>query len=301
MTNKIHFVGAGPGDKELITLKGYKLLSNADIVIYAGSLVNPELLEYCKEGCEIHNSAHMDLQEIIDVMARGIREDKSVVRLQTGDFSIYGSIREQVEELFKLDIDYDCTPGVSSFLGAASALGVEYTVPEISQSVIITRMEGRTPVPSKESIESYAQHQTSMAIFLSVHDIEKVVERNDDALDLINKNVEKFNLKNVEVIKAYAPIDIEGEADAIFLGGTGNRLDEILLWSKEKLVPGGRLVANFIIVETFNETLRLLREYGFENIDVSVMNISKLEKLGRGEYFKPLNPIYIISCEKGRE
>ena len=177
MTNKIHFVGAGPGDKELITLKGYKLLSNADIVIYAGSLVNPELLEYCKEGCEIHNSAHMDLQEIIDVMARGIREDKSVVRLQTGDFSIYGSIREQVEELFKLDIDYDCTPGVSSFLGAASALGVEYTVPEISQSVIITRMEGRTPVPSKESIESYAQHQTSMAIFLSVHDIEKVVER----------------------------------------------------------------------------------------------------------------------------
>ena len=158
MTNKIHFVGAGPGDKELITLKGYKLLSNADIVIYAGSLVNPELLEYCKEGCEIHNSAHMDLQEIIDVMARG-------------------SIREQVEELFKLDIDYDCTPGVSSFLGAASALGVEYTVPEISQSVIITRMEGRTPVPSKESIESYAQHQTSMAIFLSVHDIEKVVER----------------------------------------------------------------------------------------------------------------------------
>ena len=96
MTNKIHFVGAGPGDKELITLKGYKLLSNADIVIYAGSLVNPELLEYCKEGCEIHNSAHMDLQEIIDVMARGIREDKSVVRLQTGDFSIYGSIREQV-------------------------------------------------------------------------------------------------------------------------------------------------------------------------------------------------------------
>ena len=179
MTNKIHFVGAGPGDKELITLKGYKLLSNADIVIYAGSLVNPELLEYCKEGCEIHNSAHMDLQQIIDVMVRGIREDKSVVRLQTGDFSIYGSIREQVEELFKLDIDYDCTPGVSSFLGAASSLGVEYTVPEISQSVIITRMEGRTPVPPKESIESYAAHQTSMAIFLSVQDIEKVVVRKD--------------------------------------------------------------------------------------------------------------------------
>lgn len=175
--NKVHFVGAGPGDKELITLKGYKLLSEADVVIYAGSLVNPELLEYCKEGCEIHNSASMDLQQIINVMEAGLKSNKKVVRLQTGDFSIYGSIREQVEELFKLGLDYDCTPGVSSFLGAASAIGVEYTVPEISQSVIITRMEGRTPVPTKESIESFAEHQTSMAIFLSVHDIEKVVER----------------------------------------------------------------------------------------------------------------------------
>ena len=160
--NKVHFVGAGPGDKELITLKGYKLLSNADVVIYAGSLVNPELLDYCKEGCEIHDSAYMNLQEIIDVMERGIKEGKSVVRLQTGDFSIY---------------DYDCTPGVSSFLGASSALGVEYTVPEISQSVVITRMEGRTPVPPKESIESFAAHQTSMVIFLSVQEIEKVVEK----------------------------------------------------------------------------------------------------------------------------
>ncbi|MCT4509497.1 MAG: cobalt-precorrin-4 methyltransferase [Tepidibacter sp.] len=174
---KIHFVGAGPGDKELITLKGYKLLSEADVVIYAGSLVNPELLDYCKEGCEIHNSAYMDLGEIVDVMKNGVKENKSVVRLQTGDFSIYGSIREQVEELAKEDIGYDCTPGVSSFLGASSALGVEYTVPEISQSVIITRMEGRTPVPEKESIESFAKHQTSMVIFLSVQEIEKVVAR----------------------------------------------------------------------------------------------------------------------------
>ena len=177
MINKVHFVGAGPGDKELITLKGYKLLSNADVVIYAGSLVNPALLEYCKEGCEIHNSAYMNLQQITDVMEKGIKGGKSVVRLQTGDFSIYGSIREQVEELNKIDIDYDCTPGVSSFLGASSALGVEYTVPEISQSVVITRMEGRTPVPEKESIESFAKHQTSMVIFLSVQEIEKVVDR----------------------------------------------------------------------------------------------------------------------------
>lgn len=127
------------------------------------------------------------------------------------------------------------------------------------------------------------------------------IERNDSALELINKNVEKFNLKNVEIIKGYAPVDIDKKVDAIFLGGTGNNLNEILLWSKDLLIDGGRLVANFIIVETFNETLRLLREYGFENIDVSVLNVSKLEKLGRGEYFKPLNPIYIISCEKGRD
>ena len=161
--NKVHFVGAGPGDKELITLKGYKLLSNADVVIYAGSLVNPELLDYCKECCEIHDSAYMTLEEIINVMEKGIKEGKSVVRLQTGDFSIYASIREQVEDLAKL--------------GASSALGVEYTVPEVSQSVVITRMEGRTPVPAKESIESFAQHQTSMVIFLSVQEIEKVVEK----------------------------------------------------------------------------------------------------------------------------
>lgn len=175
--SKVHFVGAGPGDKELITLRGYRLLSEADIVIYAGSLVNPELLEYCKEDCEIYNSAVMDLEEIISVMEEGVKAGKEVVRLQTGDFSIYGSIREQVEELNKYDIAFDCTPGVSSFLGASSAMGVEYTVPEVSQSVIITRMEGRTPVPPRESIESFAAHQTSMVIFLSVQEIEKVVER----------------------------------------------------------------------------------------------------------------------------
>nr|WP_302595902.1 cobalt-precorrin-4 methyltransferase [uncultured Cellulosilyticum sp.] len=175
--NKVHFVGAGPGDKELITLKGYKALSTADIVVYAGSLINKALLDYCKEGCELHDSAYMNLEEITKVFVEGIKAGKEVVRLQTGDFSIYGSIREQVEELAKYDVGYDCIPGVSSFLGAASALGVEYTVPEVSQSVIITRMEGRTPVPALESLESYAQHQTSMVIFLSTQEIEKVVEK----------------------------------------------------------------------------------------------------------------------------
>ncbi|MGM0216205.1 cobalt-precorrin-4 methyltransferase [Enterococcus sp. AZ109] len=172
---KVHFVGAGPGDPELITLKGYQLLQTAGTVIYAGSLVNPELLNYCSKECEIFNSATMNLTEIIDEMERGVQVGKEVVRLQTGDFSIYGSIREQVEELKKREIEFTCTPGVSSFLGAASSLGVEYTVPEVSQSVIITRMAGRTPVPTKESLRSLAQHQTSMVIFLSVQGIKEVV------------------------------------------------------------------------------------------------------------------------------
>ncbi|MCK3942583.1 cobalt-precorrin-4 methyltransferase [Streptococcus suis] len=174
--SKVHFVGAGPGDVELITLKGYKQLSQADVVIYAGSLVNPALLDYCKEGAEIYDSAGMHLLEIIDVMEVGVKAGKEVVRLQTGDFSIYGSIREQIEEMKKRGIAFDCTPGVSSFLGAASSIGTEYTVPEVSQSVIITRMAGRTPVPERESLRSYAQHRTSMAIFLSIQGIEKVVE-----------------------------------------------------------------------------------------------------------------------------
>ena len=160
--SKVHFVGAGPGDVELITLKGYKQLSEADVVIYAGSLVNPDLLNYCKEGAEIHDSASMHLMEIIDVMEAGVKAGKDVVRLQTG-------------EMKKRDIEFDCTPGVSSFLGAASSIGAEYTVPEVSQSLIITRMAGRTPVPDRESLKSYAQHRTSMAIFLSVQGIEKVV------------------------------------------------------------------------------------------------------------------------------
>ena len=130
---KIYFVGAGPGDKELITVKGYRLLSQADIVIYAGSLVNPDLLDYCKLGARIYDSAGMSLEEIIAIMEEGAKKNILVVRLQTGDISIYGSIREQAEELKKLGIEYESIPGVSSFLGAAGALGLEYTVPEIHQ------------------------------------------------------------------------------------------------------------------------------------------------------------------------
>lgn len=127
------------------------------------------------------------------------------------------------------------------------------------------------------------------------------IEKNDVAIELIEKNIKKFDLKNIEVIKGYAPIDVglNTQVESIFLGGTGNNLEEIIEWSKNNLVIGGRLVANFIIMDTFNQTLKLLKKYGFKEIDVSVLNVSKLEKLGKGEYFKPLNPIYIISCEKG--
>lgn len=129
------------------------------------------------------------------------------------------------------------------------------------------------------------------------------IERNDDAIDLVKQNKEKFNLDNVEIIKAYAPVELDKDikADAIFLGGTGKKLEEIIEWSKDLLVDGGRLVANFIIIDTFYEMLRLVKEKGFKNIDVTVLNVAKLEKLGTGEYFKPHNPIYIISCEKGVE
>lgn len=174
---KIYFVGAGPGDVELISLKGYRLLQKADIVIFAGSLVNPEILDYCKEDCQIYDSSVLNLEEIIDIMKAGAEANKVVVRLQTGDISIYGSIREQGEELKKLGIEYESIAGISSFLGAAASLGIEYTVPEISQSLIITRLEGRTPVPELEKLELMASHKTSMAIFLSVQNIEKVVEK----------------------------------------------------------------------------------------------------------------------------
>ena len=128
-----------------------------------------------------------------------------------------------------------------------------------------------------------------------------VIERNDVAIDLINQNVNKFNLSNIEVIKDYAPIDLDVKADGIFLGGTGNNLEEIIKWSKDLLIPGGRLVANFILIDNFYDTLDLLKKYNFVNLDVSQLSINKLEKLGSRDYFKPHNPIFIISCEKGAE
>ncbi|WP_312687633.1 cobalt-precorrin-4 methyltransferase [Kosakonia sp.] len=173
----VWFVGAGPGDKELITLKGYRLLQQAQVVIYAGSLINTELLTYCPPGAECHDSAELHLEQIIDLMEAGVKQGKVVVRLQTGDVSLYGSVREQGEVLTRRGIDWQVVPGVSAFLGAAAELGVEYTVPEVSQSLIITRLEGRTPVPPCEQLEAFARHQTSMAIYLSVLRIHRVAER----------------------------------------------------------------------------------------------------------------------------
>jgi len=163
----VHFVGAGPGAEDLITLRGKELLGKADVIIYAGSLVNPGLLKYAKKDCDIYDSAKLDLNEVFHIMSEAHREDKEIVRLHTGDPCIYGAIREQMDLLIKENIPFDYTPGVSSFSGAAAALNMEYTLPGISQSVIITRMDGRTPVPEKESVESFASHGATMVFFLS--------------------------------------------------------------------------------------------------------------------------------------
>ncbi|HJD26588.1 MAG TPA: precorrin-4 C(11)-methyltransferase [Candidatus Blautia intestinipullorum] len=173
----VHFVGAGPGAPDLITVRGKQYLEEADVIIYAGSLVNPKLLEYTKDICTIYNSAKMTLEEVISVMEKAEAEGKTTVRLHTGDPCIYGAVREQMDVLDEKGIPYDSCPGVSSFCGAASALNLEYTLPEISQSVIITRMEGRTPVPAKESIQSFAAHQATMVIFLSTGMLEELSRR----------------------------------------------------------------------------------------------------------------------------
>ena len=173
----VHFVGAGSGAPDLITLRGKKFLEEADVVIYAGSLVNPQLLEYTKENCEIYNSAKMTLEEVLDVIFAAEEKGLTTVRLHTGDPSLYGAIREQMDVLEEKNIAFDYCPGVSSFCGAASALNLEYTLPDVSQSVIITRMEGRTPVPEKESIQSFAAHHATMVVFLSTGMLEELSRR----------------------------------------------------------------------------------------------------------------------------
>ena len=173
----IHFVGAGPGAVDLITVRGMRLIEEADVIIYAGSLVNPGLLDYAKKNPEIYNSAEMTLEEVAEVMLTADKEGKKVVRLHTGDASIYGAVREQMDILDAKGTEYDSTPGVSACFGAAASLNIEYTLPDVTQTLIITRMEGKTGVPDRESIESLAAHRTSMAIYLSAGMTEELSRR----------------------------------------------------------------------------------------------------------------------------
>ncbi len=163
----VHFVGAGPGAFDLITVRGARLLSEADLIIYAGSLVNPELLNHAKAGCEIHDSAYLTLEEVLSLIKKAEKAGQSTVRLHTGDTSLYSAIKEQIDELVKEGIPYDIVPGVSSFSAAAAALEAEYTLPAVTQTVIISRMAGRTPVPERESMKNLSKIGSTMVIFLS--------------------------------------------------------------------------------------------------------------------------------------
>ena len=173
---KIYIVGAGPGDPDLITVKGAEAIKNSDVIIYAGSLVNPAVLNIAKEDAKIYDSAEMDLDEIIDVIKKAHSENKITARVHTGDPSIYGAIAEQINQLKALDIGYTIIPGVSSLFGTAAALESQLTLPEVSQTIIITRPEGRTPKPSEEALCKLAKHNATMCIFLGIHMIEEVVE-----------------------------------------------------------------------------------------------------------------------------
>lgn len=174
MVGKIHFIGAGPGDPELITVKGRRLIDEADVIIYAGSLVNPDVLKGSKPSAVIHNSAYLNLDEVIDIIRDSSEKGLKAVRVHTGDPAIYGAIREQMDRLDGLGIEYEVVPGVSSFLAAAAVLKKEYTLPDVSQTVILTRMEGRTPMPPKEKLIDLARHNSTMIIFLSIGFIDEM-------------------------------------------------------------------------------------------------------------------------------
>ena len=173
----VYFVGAGAGDPELLTVKGKRLIDNADTIIYAGSLANPAVLADRKPNCQVYDSAGMTLEEVLAVMQETEAQGKTTVRVHTGDASIYGAIREQLDALDKLGISHTVVPGVSSFLAAAAAMQKEYTLPDVTQTVILTRMEGRTPVPERERLEELAKHRATMIIFLSVGRIAELAER----------------------------------------------------------------------------------------------------------------------------
>lgn len=227
----ISFVGAGPGNVDLITIKGRRLLEEADVVIYAGSLVSKEHLDFCKNGCSIHNSASMTLEEVIDVMNSSYKKGLKVVRLHTGDPSIYGAIREQMDLLDNLEIPYEVVSGVSSFTAACASIKKEFTLPNISQTVILTRIEGRTPVPEDEDLEQLAKHKASMAIFLSVQDIDRVVEK-------LAKGYGSYDIPVAVVYKA------SWEDEEIIIGNLENIAEKIKTKGINKMAQ--ILVGNFI-------------------------------------------------------
>lgn len=199
----VSFVGAGPGDVDLITIKGRNLLEQADLVIYAGSLVSKEHLNFCKESCELYNSASMTLEQVIQVMEDARKKGLKIVRLHTGDPTIYGAIREQIDMLEEKNIRYEVIPGVSSFTAACASINREFTLPQVSQTVILTRIEGRTPVPEGESLAELSRHKSSMAIFLSVQNIDGVVKellKGYESLDTPVAVVYKASWKDEEAI-----------------------------------------------------------------------------------------------------
>ena len=245
---QVHIVGAGPGDPELITRKGYRLVQEADVVIYAGSLVNPEILEACKEGCEIHNSASMSLDDVLAVTKASVAEGKTVVRLHTGDPAIYGAIQEQMDALKEMGITYDVTPGVSSFLATAAALQQEYTLPNVTQTVIITRMEGRTPMPEKEKLSMLASHGATMCIFLSVQMIDKV------AAELIEGGYDKTTPVAI-VVKASWP-------DQRIIRGTLETIADVV--AKEGVIRQALIVVSRVLDTDYE--LSKLYDKGFAHM-----------------------------------
>lgn len=239
----VYFVGAGPGAVDLITVRGAGLLKKADVIIYAGSLVNPELLNYAKKECVIYNSASMTLEEVINVMEESYKNNKMVVRLHTGDMSIYGAVREQSDILKSKNIPFESVPGVSSFLGAAASLNAEYTLPAVSQTVILTRMAGRTKVPEKEDIKLLASHKASMVIFLSSSMLGKLSEElisggysKDTPCAIVYKATWKDEIKVVTTLENLEKAGRENNISKTALVLVGDFLGDI--YDRSKLYDG---------------------------------------------------------------
>ena len=260
----IYFIGAGPGAADLITVRGKELLEKAELIIYAGSLVNPALLDYAKPDCQIMNSAVMTLEEVIAAMVPAAQEGKLVVRLHTGDPSVYGAHREQMDLLKSYNLDFEIVPGVSSFCAAAASLKAEYTLPEVSQSVIITRMEGRTGVPPKQKIKDYAKHHATMVIFLSAGMLEKLQK------ELISGGYEADEPAAI-VYKASWPDEkvFRCTVGTIAETAAANNIKNLAL-----ITVGGFLGTAYERSELYNPTF----ETGFRKADATKLNIRPVSK-----------------------